>query len=125
MVAAEFLTVREAARLLNISIRSIYNIIQTGRIKALRLTPRKTLIKRVDIDQMLVLSEYHEPVLKARKKNPHPKYCYSMTEAQEVLNFSEKALWDLLKRNNIPKYRDGKFSYVLKSDLNKFSNQND
>lgn len=117
VVAAEFLTVSEAARLLNISIRSIYNIIQTGRIKAVRLTPRKTLIKRVDIDLMLVLSEYQVPVLKARKKNPHPKYCYSMTEAQEVLNFSEKALWDLLKRNNIPKYRDGKFSYVLKSDL--------
>ena len=125
VIVAEFLTVRDAARLLNISIRSIYNIIQAGRIKALRLTARKTLIKRVDIDQMLILSEYQAPVLKERKKNPHPKYCYSMTEAQEVLNFSEKALWDLLKRNNIPKYRDGKFSYVLKSDLNKFSNQND
>ncbi|ALL07109.1 hypothetical protein AQ505_17430 [Pedobacter sp. PACM 27299] len=125
IVVAEFLTVREAARLLNISIRGIYNIIQTGRIKAVRLTPRKTLIKRIDIDQMLALAEFKVPVLKARKKNPHPKYCYSITEAQQVLNFSEKALWDLLKRNNIPKYRDGKFSYVLKSDLNNFSNQND
>lgn len=125
IIVAEFLTVREAARLLNTSVRSIYHIIQSGRIKAIRLTPRKTLVKRIDIDQMLSLPEFQVPVLKARKKNPHPKYCYSMTEAQEVLNFSEKALWDLLRRNNIPKYRDGKFSYVLKSDLNKFSNQND
>ena len=121
-VVAEFLTVKEAARLLNTSVRSIYNIIQSGRIKAIRFTPRKTLIKRVDLDQMLVLPEFQVPVLKARKKNPHPKFCYSMSEAQEVLNFSERALWDLLKRNNIPKYRDGKYTYVLKSDLNKFSN---
>jgi DNA binding domain, excisionase family len=124
-VAAEFLTVKEAARLLNTSVRSIYNIIQSGRIKAIRFTPRKTLIKRVDLDQMLVLPEFEVPVLKVRKKNPHPKFCYSMSEAQEALNFSERALWELLKRNNIPKYRDGKYTYVLKSDLNKFSNQKD
>ncbi|WP_410478575.1 helix-turn-helix domain-containing protein [Pedobacter gandavensis] len=48
-----------------------------------------------------------------------------MAEAQEELNFSEKTLLSLLKKNNIPQYRNGKFSYVLKSDLNKFSNQND
>lgn len=110
VIAAEFLTVREAAGLLNTSVRSIYHIIQSGRIKAIRLTPRKTLVKRIDIDQMLSLPEFQVPILKALKKNPHEKYCYSMTEVQEVLSFSEKVLWDLLNRNNIPKYRDGKFS---------------
>jgi len=122
-IVAEFLTVKEAARLLNTSVRSIYNIIHSGRIKAVRLTPRKTLIKRADLDQMLILPEFQAPILKVRTKNPHPKYCYTTAEAQEALNFSEKALWEFLKRNNIPKYRERKYSYVLKSYLNKFSNQ--
>ncbi|WP_410479446.1 helix-turn-helix domain-containing protein [Pedobacter gandavensis] len=34
-VVAEFLTVKKVARLLNTSVRSIYNIIQSGRIKVI------------------------------------------------------------------------------------------
>jgi len=100
--------------------RGVYHMILSGRIKAIRLTERKTLVKRADIDQMIVLAEFHPPVLKERKKNPHPKYCYSMAEAQQALNLSEKTVYELLKRNNIPKYQEGKYSYVLKSDVNNF-----
>ncbi|MGV8963355.1 MAG: helix-turn-helix domain-containing protein [Candidatus Saccharimonadaceae bacterium] len=124
-VVSEFLTVRGASKLLNISTRGVYHMILSGRIKAIRLTERKTLVKRADIDQMIVLAEFQPPVLKERKKNPHSKYCYSMAEAQQALNLSEKTVYELLKRNNIPKYQEGKYSYVLKSDVNKFSNQND
>jgi excisionase family DNA binding protein len=122
-LVAEFLTVSKAAKLLNISTRGIYHMIHSGRLKAIRLTERKTLVKRADIDEMLVLAEFQPPVLKERKKNPHPKFCYSMAEAQHALNLSEKTLYELLKRNNITIYQEGKYSYVLKSDVNKFSNQ--
>ena len=45
------LTPKEAATLLNCSVRSIYNQIQSGNIKATNLGKRLTRIKRSDIDE--------------------------------------------------------------------------
>jgi excisionase family DNA binding protein len=48
----EFLTVRDLSKLLNCSIRTAYNIISNGNIKAFNLAKRKTLIKRSDVDKL-------------------------------------------------------------------------
>ena len=48
----EFLTVKGAAKLLNYSTRTIYRAINEGKIKATKITERKTLIKRSDIDKL-------------------------------------------------------------------------
>jgi hypothetical protein len=45
-----------------------------------------------------------------------------MGEAQEIYHISEKALFDIIKRNEVPKYQVGKFSYVLKTHLDKIFN---
>lgn len=48
----EFLTVREVALLLNLSIRSVYRSIEAGTIKASNIGQRLTRIKRSDIDKI-------------------------------------------------------------------------
>ena len=50
--AKEFLTVREVATLLNCSIRSAYNYIEAGIIKAVNLGERVTRVKRSEIDKL-------------------------------------------------------------------------
>jgi excisionase family DNA binding protein len=50
--AKEFLTVREVARLLNCSVRSAYNYIDAGTIKAVNLGRRVTRVKRSEIDKL-------------------------------------------------------------------------
>ena len=50
--AKEFLTVREVARLLNCSIRSVYYYIDNGTIKAVNLGQRVTRVKRSEIDKL-------------------------------------------------------------------------
>jgi excisionase family DNA binding protein len=50
--AKEFLTVKEAARLLNCSIRSVYRHIENGNIKAVNLSQRLTRVKRAEIDKL-------------------------------------------------------------------------
>ena len=50
--AKEFLTVREVARLLNCSVRSVYYYIGSGTIKAVNLGQRVTRIKRSNIDKL-------------------------------------------------------------------------
>ena len=48
----EFLTVREAAQLLNCSLRLLYYHIEHGKIKAVNLGQRLTRIKRSEIDNL-------------------------------------------------------------------------
>lgn len=48
----EFLTVREVAELLNCSVRSAYNSIDKGAIKAVNLGQRMTRVKRSEIDRL-------------------------------------------------------------------------
>ena len=50
--AKEFLTVRDVAKLLNLSLRTTYRMIDQGNIKAVNLSERKTLVRRSDIDML-------------------------------------------------------------------------
>jgi excisionase family DNA binding protein len=52
--AKEFLTVRDLSQLLNCSVRTAYNLISKGNIKAVNISERKTLIKRSDIDKLFI-----------------------------------------------------------------------
>lgn len=113
----EFLTVKQAARLLHCSERSIYQHIQSGRIKAIKLSPRKTLIKRKLLDKAFKQPEFQVEPRAARKKNPATAYCFTMAEAQKYYGISEKALINLIKRNELETFREGKYSYVLRSAL--------
>jgi excisionase family DNA binding protein len=48
----EYLTVKEAAQILNASNRFVYSLIQSGKLKADNLGERKTIIKRSEIDKL-------------------------------------------------------------------------
>lgn len=50
--AKEFLTVRDVAKLLNSSRQAVYDMIEKGKLKAVNLSERKTLIKRSEIDKI-------------------------------------------------------------------------
>lgn len=116
----EFLTVPDAAKLLNCSLRTMYRIIDNGRIKAINLSERKTLVRRSDIDELFE----QEPVVpapepKVRKIKFKVENCYTISDIQSKYKISEKALYDLIKRNNIEKFQQGKFVYVFKNVIDK------
>jgi excisionase family DNA binding protein len=48
----EFLSVRDVAILLNSSRQTVYDLIDKGKIKAVNLGERKTLIRRIEIDKL-------------------------------------------------------------------------
>ena len=50
--AKEFLTVQDVAKLLNLSTRTTYRMIEHGNIKAVNLLKRKTLVRRSDIETL-------------------------------------------------------------------------
>ncbi|MGV8879288.1 MAG: hypothetical protein ACOH2A_09670 [Sphingobacteriaceae bacterium] len=97
-------------------------MIKSGRLNATNLSVRKTVINRADIDPLFDLPEVVDHL---KPNSSNLSECWHINEAQKVFNISEKALFEILKRNDIPKYQVGKFSYVLKSHLNRIFNPGD
>lgn len=119
--AKEFLTVRDVATLLNSSRQTVYNLVNAGQIRAVNIKLKKTLIPRSEIDKLFALPEV-KPAIPDIQKELKIEACYHMGEIQAKYNISEKALFDLIKRNNIPKLKMGKFAYVPKSKIDQLLN---
>jgi excisionase family DNA binding protein len=119
--AKEFLTVRDVATLLNSSLRTVYRLIEEGKINAVNISQRKTLVKRSDLDKLF---EQAQPVtLLPERKTENIQFdiseCYSLTEIQSKYGISESALQQIIKRYTIPKIKKGWFAYVPKSVIDK------
>ncbi len=107
------LNVNEVASLLNLSVRSIYRLIDKGTLKAANIGIRMTRIRRNDIDY--ILEKIHNTPIKQR----HYKLseCYTPAQVQEKYNISEKALYELLKRGDIRRIKHGMYTYIPKQPI--------
>jgi excisionase family DNA binding protein len=119
--AKEFLTVAEAAALLNFSKRTIYYYVALGRINAVNLSQRLIRIRRAEINKL-----FEEPKpeivnqdIKLRPYRLNITNCYNLTEVQKKFGISESALQNIINRNNIPKYKKGWYVYVPKTEIDK------
>ncbi|MBD1386652.1 helix-turn-helix domain-containing protein [Mucilaginibacter rigui] len=117
--SGEFLNVKSAAKLLRASDKMIYHLINIGKLNAVNLSKRKTLVYRNDIDKLFELP----PVVQLKELKPPPiSECYHMAEAQKKFNISEGALYRIIQRNNLFKFQDGWYTYVAKADLDRIFN---
>lgn len=117
----EYLTAREAALLLDCSVRSIYYYIENDFIKAVNLGQRITRIKRTDIEDI-----FNQTKCLDIQQESLPKTityavsdCYHLKEIQEKFGISEKGLSGLIKRECLFKIKHGKFVYVPKGEIEK------
>lgn len=118
--AKEFLTVREVAQLLNCSVRSAYYYIDNGIISAVNLGQRMTRVKRSEIDKLFQT----EPTTKEAEHFQFDiKDCYNLTEIQSKYGISERALQQIIKRENIPKMKKGWYAYVPKKAIDQILNK--
>lgn len=78
----------------------------------------RIIIRRVDID-ILFENVQPQPEVTVSPVTYDISECYNMKETQEKYGISEKALFDVINRNSIPKFRQGKFSYVPKVLIDK------
>jgi predicted DNA-binding transcriptional regulator AlpA len=113
----EFLDTRKAALLLGVSRNMIYYLINTGKLNAYNLSIRKTIILKRDIDQLFQTKTFIVIPKKTTSKMPPIDNCYNMGELFTKFKLSESAIYNLIKRNNIPKFQVGKFAYVAKKSI--------
>ncbi len=124
LMAKDFLSISETCQLLGISRWTIWRAINTNKINSAKIGKR-VIIKRSEIDNLFEQEELREPqeqVKPQSKTQPvsfhfNESEYYNLTEVQMKFGISEKALYDLIKRNNILKFRKGAFAYVSKADI--------
>ncbi len=116
----EFLRVADAAQLLGCSNRTIYRLIRNGKLHAVNLSERMTRIKRSELNKLW--EEPREILLHQSPVTLKIAECYTVTEIQKRYGVSESALVDIIKRNNIPRRKQGKFVYVPKSMIDDIFN---
>ena len=115
--AKEFLSVRDVAKLIGCSRQTIYTLINTDKLKAINLLKKKTIIRRSDIDKLF---EQPQPILSPPKLIEYNiSDCYTIMEVQHKFGISDSALNNITKRNNVPKLKKGKFTYVPKVIIDK------
>lgn len=117
----EYLNPSDTAKLLQCSRVYVYQLLDNGRLPFVQLSEKKRLISRNDIDiylQSLTKRNIIEKVSLSDKPFDMDN-SFSMSEAQQYYSISEKALYDLIKRNNIRKHKSGKYVFVEKIELDK------
>ena len=111
----EFLSVREVATLLGCSIRTAYRLIDTGILQGVNLAERLTRIKRSELNKLLEQPRPQKPQLIQYDISE----CYSLSEIQNKYGISDKALYNAIKRNEIPELKQGWYTYVPKVLIDK------
>lgn len=112
--ARDVLTVSEVAALVGCSRRTAYRLTATGTILGQRLTR----IRRSEVDSFLSFPAKPAP----QEKEYDISECYTVGEAQRTFGISDKTLRDIVKRNGIPKFQQGKFVYIPKELLDEIFN---
>ncbi|WP_372750967.1 helix-turn-helix domain-containing protein [Labilibaculum sp.] len=118
----EYLKINEVSSLLGLCRQTVYNLIYCGQLKASKISPRITLIKRSDIDEMFT---------KAKSKQINPTELvkkemelYSFSEIKEKFNIGDTWAYKLIKEKNIPKIKRRGKTYYSKSHIdNHFKNR--
>ena len=110
----EFLTVTQVSKLINCSRQNVYKLINTGKLKATNILEKKTLVKRSDVDKLFIKPKPVYSIKEPLQIEVEITDCYNLTEIQKKHGISEKALHEIIKRNNIPKLKYGRYAYVPK-----------
>ena len=108
-----FLTPREAAKILGVGKSTVYRELSSGLIKAVQLKG-KTLIRRKDIERIFD----NPPEYKSRSVDPNLKKkreYYTMRQIEEKFKCSKKAIRTRIEKYNIPKIYQGRNTYFDKA----------
>lgn len=115
--AKAFLSIADACKLIGISRRTVYRMIERGELITGK-AGKRTIIRRSDLEHLL-FNQPRTVIPQAEKEQLTISDCYNLTEVQDKYGISETALQRLIKRNNIPKIKQGWFAYVPKIEIDK------
>ncbi|MCI1267904.1 MAG: helix-turn-helix domain-containing protein [Saprospiraceae bacterium] len=119
--AKAFLSIAETCKLIGISRRTVYRLIERGELITGK-AGKRTIIRRSDLERLLFKDS--EVVIPQSEKQPEQvqfdiSEYYNLTEIKAKYGIAEATIQHLIKRNNIPKIKKGWFAYVPKAVIDK------
>ena len=123
LLSQEFLSISQAAILLNISRPTLYKMIASGNIKTIRISERIIRIKRTDLEQIdPAVAPINTPIAEIRKAQED---YIGVSEALHQFNISTTWFYRKIKTAQIqPVTIDGKTLYPLKPLKNSLPKSN-
>ena len=110
----EYFTFSKATRLMGVSRQYIYKLVKEDKLRASRLSPRMSIIRKADIELMLKTKPY---------ESIRPKDTFDVTEyytAEQIAQkykVNTKWVWTYTREHNVPKVKIRQFNYYSKKHI--------
>ncbi len=110
----DFFSFAQAAKLMGVTRQYIYKLVKESKLRASRLSGKKSLIRRADIELMMKTKPYERIM---------PKDDFDITEyytAEEIAQkykVNTKWVWTYTRQHKVPKVRIRQFNYYSKKHI--------
>lgn len=112
-----YLSIAEAGRLLGLSRQTIYRYIYSGTLRAYRISSQRSIVRREYIEQMLAERPYEK---RQARREVVLTELYTTDEACKAYDISRTTLFEIAKRENIPRTNKRAKTYWSKRHLDSY-----
>ena len=110
----DFFSFAQAAKLMGVTRQYIYKLVKENKLRASRISGKKSLIRRADIELMLKTKPYES--IKPKDDVDITEY-YTAEQIAEKYKVNTKWVWTYTREHDVPKVRIRQFNYYSKKHI--------
>ena len=110
----DFFSFAQAAKLMGVTRQYVYKLVKESKLRGSRISGKKSLIRRADIELMLKTKPYERIV---PKDDFDMSEYYTAEEIAEKYKVNAKWVWTYTRQHKIPKVKVRQFNYYSKKHI--------
>ena len=110
----DFFSFAQAAKLMGVTHQYIYKLVKENKLRASRISGKKSLIRRADIELMLKTKPYES--IKPKDDVDITEY-YTAEQIAEKYKVNTKWVWTYTREHDVPKVKIRQFNYYSKKHI--------
>lgn len=110
----DFFSFAQAAKLMGVTRQYIYKLVKENKLRASRISGKKSLIRRADIELMLKTKPYES--IKPKDDVYITEY-YTAEQIAEKYKVNTKWVWTYTREHDVPKVKIRQFNYYSKEHI--------
>ena len=110
----DFFSFAQAAKLMGVTRQYIYKLVKENKLRASRISGKKSLIRRADIELMLKTKPYES--IKPKDDVDITEY-YTAEQIAEKYKVNTKWVWTYSREHDVPKVKIRQFNYYSKKHI--------
>lgn len=110
----DFFSFAQAAKLMGVTRQYIYKLVKESKLRASRISGKKSLIRRADIELMMKTKPYERVV---PKEDFNISEYYTAEEIVDKYKVNAKWVWTYTRQHKVPKVRIRQFNYYSKKHI--------